>query len=273
MMKPFYEKDGVTIYNADCKEVMATMPDGLCGLTVTSPPYNMRTRIRNGEYTTREKTEHFSKKYAHFSDDLSIDEYYKFHSFAIKEMMRISNLVFWNIQIVTGSKEAVFKIIGDYAKYIKDVIIWDKGHGEPAMHESVINRASEIILAFEREATAGRAFTKSYFPRGKMDDIWRMKRGNNNKSHGATFPKHLAHRAISGWSNENDIIFDPFMGTGTTIIAAREAGRKAIGVEISEEYCEMVVKSLAQKPLFTLPNNRVQPTGGTVRQNELFPNE
>jgi site-specific DNA-methyltransferase (adenine-specific) len=42
---------------------------------------------------------------------------------------------FFNIQIVTGSKEALFKIIGDFNKNIKDIIIWDKGHGQPAMHK------------------------------------------------------------------------------------------------------------------------------------------
>jgi site-specific DNA-methyltransferase (adenine-specific)/modification methylase len=127
-MNPYYQKDGITIYNGDCREVMAGFPDNSCGLTVTSPPYNMRTRIRNGEYTTREQTDHFSRKYEHFGDALSPQEYYEFHSHAIREMMRISNTVLWNIQIVTGSKEAVFRMIGDFAKEIKDIIVWDKGH-------------------------------------------------------------------------------------------------------------------------------------------------
>jgi site-specific DNA-methyltransferase (adenine-specific)/modification methylase len=275
-MKPYYQKDGITIYNGDCREVMAQLPDGSCGLTVTSPPYNMRTRIRNGEYTTREKTEHFSKKYKHFGDDLSPQEYYEFHSHAIREMMRISGLVFWNIQIVTGSKEAVFRMIGDFAKEIKDVIVWDKGHGQPAMHDSVINKAAELILIFEKDATAGRAFSKSFFPRGEMPDIWRMKRGDNTDSHGATFPLHLAQRAINGWSAPGETILDPFMGTGTSLIAARNEGRKAVGIEISEEYCELAVKGLAQQVLFTLPNTASTRQGGfaasqTLSTSEMFP--
>ncbi len=264
MKSPYYQQEGITIYHGDCREVMAGLPDGLCSLTVTSPPYNMRTRIRNGEYTTRENSEHFSKKYAHFGDDLSIEEYFEFHSNAIREMMRISGLVFWNIQIVTGSKEAVFKIIGQFAREIKDVIVWDKGHGQPAMHDKVINKAAEFILIFEKEASAGRAFTKSYFNRGEMTDIWRMKRGENIEGHGATFPLHLAQKAITGWSAENDVILDPFMGTGTSLIAARNEGRKAVGIEISEEYCELAVKGLAQQVLFTLPNKSVNPTKGIL---------
>lgn len=269
-MKPYYQKDGITIYNGDCRDVMAGLPDGSCGLTVTSPPYNMRTRIRNGEYTSREKTEHFSKKYKHFGDDLSPQEYYEFHSHAIREMLRISGLVFWNIQIVTGSKEAVFRMIGDFAKEIKDVIVWDKGHGQPAMHDSVINKAAELIFIFEKDATAGRAFSKSFFPRGEMPDIWRMKRGDNTESHGATFPLHLAQRAITGWSAPDETILDPFMGTGTSLIAARNEGRKAVGIEISEEYCELAVKGLAQMSLFTLSNTaRTRPPLADDRPSEI----
>lgn len=272
-MNPYYQKDGITIYNGDCREIMAGLPDNSCGLTVTSPPYNMRTRIRNGEYTTREQTDHFSRKYEHFSDALSPQEYYEFHSHAIREMMRISNTVLWNIQIVTGSKEAVFRMIGDFAKEIKDIIVWDKGHGQPAMHDNVINKAAELILIFEKNATAGREFSRSFFPRGEMTDIWRMKRGNNTESHGATFPLHLAQKAITGWSAPDETILDPFMGTGTSLIAARNEGRKAVGIEISEEYCELAVKGLAQMSLFTLPNKACSGRVDSSGSPELFPAE
>lgn len=246
MIKPYYEENGIVIYHGDCMDIFPQLSDDLCGLAVTSPPYNMRTRVRNGEYTTREKGEHFSKKYKYFNDALPIEDYFEFHHNALREMMRISGVVFWNIQIITGSKEAIFKIIGRFAKEIKDVIVWDKGHGQPAMHENVINKAVELILVFEKEASAGRAFKNAFFKRGEMTDIWRMKRGENFKEHGATFPKSLARRAISGWSNKNAVILDPFCGTGTSLVAAFEEGRKAIGIEIEEKYCEIAAKRLAQ---------------------------
>ena len=63
------------IYHEDCLDTMSRMGDKFIDLTVTSPPYNMRTRIRNGKYTTREKGEHFSKKYKHFDDALSIEDF------------------------------------------------------------------------------------------------------------------------------------------------------------------------------------------------------
>ena len=89
------------IHNTDCLKFMQTLPDKSIDCIITSPPYNMRLRIRNGEYTQREFGAHFSKKYTDFGDALPMEEYYKFHSNCIKEMLRISPLVFWNIQIVT----------------------------------------------------------------------------------------------------------------------------------------------------------------------------
>src|SRR3990167_7728650 len=177
------------LYLGDCLEFMRTMPDKGIDVVITSPPYNMRTRIRNGEYTGRESSGDFSNKYSDFSDDMPIDKYYKFHGLVIENILRISSLVFINIQIVTGSKEAWFRLIGDFSKRIRDVIVWDKGEGQPAMHPSVINRASELILVLESDAVAGRAFNKSYFERGAMPDIWRVARdGNSVEGHGAVFP-------------------------------------------------------------------------------------
>lgn len=230
---------------------MSQIPDGAVDLIVTSPPYNMRTRIRNGKYTTRERSEHFSKKYDKFHDALSIDDYYNLHTKALSEMLRVSHTVFWNIQIVTGSKEAIFRIIGDYNKHIKDVVVWDKGHGQPAMHGSVVNRQTELIFILEASATAGRAFGKSYFKRGEMSDLWKMKRGNNQPGHRACFPLTLPTRAINGWSKPNNLILDPFVGSGTTLIAAKQLGRRYIGIEISSDYCKIARKRLRQKKPLT----------------------
>src|SRR3990167_9915430 len=228
------------VIQGDCLEIMKLMPDKCVDLVFTSPPYNMRMRIRNGEYTEREWAEHFSKKYEDFHDALPIEEYYKFHSDCLKEMLRISPLVFWNIQVVSGSKEAVFKIIGDFAKSITDIIVWDKGFGQPAMNNGVLNRGSELIIAFEDNKKQGRTFEKYKFERGTMQDIWRYGRGGNGsiEGHSATFPLGLVSKAIAGWSNPNDIIFDPFLGSGTTARACKNLGRNYIGIEISEKYCK-----------------------------------
>ena len=227
-------------YQGDCLEVMKSLPDKSIDLTVTSPPYNMRTRIRNGKYTTREKSEHFSKKYHHFDDALPIDDFYEFHKQSLTEMLRVSKIVIYNFQIVTGSKEAFFKIIGDFNKDIKDIIIWDKGFGQPAMHEKVLNSAYELILILEGDKKCGRVIQNATFKRGEMQNILRVNRVKPPKGHSAIFPPELIKQIINNFSKEGDLVLDPFMGTGTTALVCKELNRNFIGCEISSEYCDII---------------------------------
>lgn len=235
------------IYNEDCLETMKRLPDKSIDLILTSPPYNMRKRVSNGIYTNREDTEHFSKKYKYFPDNLNIEDYYNFHKNALNEMIRVSKLIIWNIQIVTGSKEAIFKLIGDFNKKIKDIIIWDKGWGQPAMNSGCINRATELLFILESGSVAGRSISYTNFKRGTMEDIWRIKREKQISAHSAAFPLELAMKAILNFSKERNIIYDPFTGTGQTQIAAIKLGRKWIGSEISLEYCEIANKRIKEE--------------------------
>jgi site-specific DNA-methyltransferase (adenine-specific)/modification methylase len=225
----------VELYNDDCSNIITKINH--VDLTFTSPPYNMMTRIRNGEYTKRERSGNFSQKYDNFNDDLDIEDYYNFHKACITNMLKISDIILYNIQVVTGSKEALFRLMGDFSKSIKDIIIWDKGHGQPAMSDAVINRATELIIIFEKDATAGRMLKKYNFQRGTMTDILRVKRErSHSKKHKAVFPVELADIIITNFSKENDIIFDPFMGTGTTGVSAIKNNRNFIGIELDPEY-------------------------------------
>lgn len=233
------------VYNEDCSQTLSRMLDKSVDLVVTSPPYNMRTRIRNGEYTTREKSEHFSKKYKHFDDAMPIDEFYEFHKSIIVELLRVSKIVCYNFQIVTGSKEAFFKIIGDFNRDIKDIIIWDKGNGQPAMHEQVLNRCYEMILILEDDKKAGRVIQNAVFPRGEFDDMIRIGRGKKESDiHGAIFPEKLPFELIKAFSKEGDLIYDPFMGSGTTAVVCEKTNRNWIGSEISKEYCQIIEQRL-----------------------------
>ena len=139
------------IFNESCLETLKRIPDNFVQAVITSPPYNMNLRIRKGEYCSRQLVKEISTKYDGFDDNLPIDEYNKFHSDVLKELLRVSNLVFYVIQIVTGSKRSIFKMIGDFSENLKDIIIWDKGYAEPAIQEQVLNRRSELILVFEKD--------------------------------------------------------------------------------------------------------------------------
>jgi len=222
------------------------IPDDFVQIVITSPPYNMNLRIRKGEYCSRQIVKEISTKYEGFADNLPIDEYYKFHSGVIRELLRISNLVFYNIQIVTGSKRAIFKMIGEFSDNLKEIIIWDKGHGQPAMQEQVLNRRSELILVFEKDYPISRQFRSATFKRGTLDDVWEIKRERKKgvDNHGATFPELLISTILENFSKEGDVVYDPFLGTGTTAIVSKTLGRKYIGSEISKEYFKICVSKL-----------------------------
>jgi site-specific DNA-methyltransferase (adenine-specific) len=235
------------IYKESCLETLKRMKDNSIDSVITSPPYNMNLRIRNGVYCSRQIVKELSTKYANFDDNLPIDEYYELHLSILKELLRVSNMVFYNIQIVTGSKRAIFKIIGELSDYLKDIVIWDKGNGQPAMAERVMNRRTELILIFDKNNAISRQFDVCNFKRGTLDDLWLIKRGKKVSSeHGAVFPEELIYTILENFTKEGNTIYDPFMGTGTTAVVSKKLKRNYIGSEISNEYIKVANKRLKE---------------------------
>ena len=235
------------IYKEDCLKTLKKIKDNSIDLVVTSPPYNMNLRIRNGQYCSRQIVKEFSTKYEGFSDNLPIDQYYNFHLAVLKELLRTSSLIFYNIQIVTGSKRAFFKIIGELSEELKDIIVWDKGYAQPAMAHRVINRRTELILVFDSKNAISRQFEKVNFKRGTLNDIWEIKRGKKvHDSHSAVFPEELVKIILENFSQENDLIYDPFMGTGTTAIVAKKLKRNFIGSEFTQKYFDLANERLLE---------------------------
>jgi site-specific DNA-methyltransferase (adenine-specific)/modification methylase len=233
------------VYNEDCLATLKNIDDKAIDLVITSPPYNMNLRIRNGQYCSRQIVKEFSSKYEGFDDNLPIEEFYDFHLNVLKELLRTSSIVFYNIQIVTGSKRAFFKIIGELSNNLKDIIVWDKGYAQPAMAHNVLNRRTELILVFDSNNAISRQFEKANFQRGTLEDIWSIKRGKKViDSHSAVFPEELVKTIINNFSNEGDLIYDPFMGTGTTAVVAKKLNRNFIGSELTEKYFDLINQRL-----------------------------
>ena len=233
------------IFNESCLNTLARMSDNSVDLVITSPPYNMNLRIRNGKYCSRQITKEFSTKYDGFDDNLPIDEYFDFHLRVIKELLRVAPIVFYNVQIVTGSKRAVFKLLGEMNEYVKDIIVWDKDNAQPAMSEGVLNRQYELIIVFAKRDAISRKFNYCNFERGTLNDVWRIKRGKKvTNLHGATFPEELVEKILINFSRERDVVYDPFMGTGTTAVVCKNMNRRFIGSEIITSYVEVAKERL-----------------------------
>ena len=155
----------------------------------------------------------------------------------------------WRNLITIG---LVIALLGTWA-----YIIWDKGHGQPAMHGQVMNSCYEMILILEDDKRAGRAIQNAKFKRGEMNNILRIGRGEKiSDVHGAIYPEMLVGLLINAFSEKGNLIYDPFMGSGTTGIVAHKLERNWIGSEITEEYSKIAQNRIQSAiGLFSITNS------------------
>ncbi len=234
------------IHNEDCLTTMAGMPNGYIDLTLTSPPYD-NLREYNG-----------------YSFD--------FETIA-KELYRVTKpngMLVWVVgdAVINGSesgssfKQALyFKELGFK---LHDTMIYEKN--SPAYPARANGNRYTQIFEYMFVFAKGKVPTQLICDKpnkwaghkdfsGKLknpvpdfsprNNIWKYTTSFNGWKHPAPFPEALAHDHIISWSKENDLIYDPFMGSGTTAYVAKQLNRRWIGSEISAEYCEMINKRLA----------------------------
>jgi len=227
-------------YNENCLDTMAKMPDNFVDLVITSPPYNVwrnrRTQARKADYWKRTNV-----IYDKHDDSMSDDDYEAWQTKVINEMVRVlkpTGTIAYNHKdqifnfCVTSPLEWILKTNSVY----RQRITWDRG-GMQAFNNVRFYRNEEDIYILGKQAK-GFTWNKEY---AKYMSIWRItpERGS---AHPAPFPEEIPNRLISAFSNEGDLVYDPFMGSGTTAKMAIVNKRNWIGSEISEEYCQIIAK-------------------------------
>jgi site-specific DNA-methyltransferase (adenine-specific) len=110
----------------------------------------------------------------------------------------------------------------------------NKNSGQIRAKDNTINRGKRL-------AGTGTFVTKSV---SRRPNIWKIHNSGNKSGHPAVFPESLASDHIVSWSNEGDVVYDPFMGSGTTALAAVKLGRRWVGSEISQEYADIAEQRL-----------------------------
>jgi len=237
----------MNLMQGDCQERMKEIESGSVDMVLTSPPYNMNLRIRNGKYCSRQIVKEISTKYENFSDNLSMDDYFEFNKKVLSECLRLSDLVFYNVQFLTGNKPALFRLIGEFSDKMKEFIVWDKTTAQPAIGSGVMNSQFEAVLVLQNSAPESRSFKTAQFGRGTLSNVWKVKRGKKiDESHGAVFPIDLAERIVGNFSNEGAAVLDPFMGTGTTGVACANLNRNFTGIEMDENYFNIALTRIKE---------------------------
>ncbi len=219
----FYPDDFIDqIICGDCLEVMKEIPDKSVNLVLTDPPYGIKES--NEKNKTRGKPA-FGKKYCGTKDYGHYDwDKQKVKKEYFEEIRRVSK----NQVIFGGNYYA--SILGDSSCWL----VWDKDNGKSDF--------SDCELAWTSFKTAVRKFKWRW--NGMLQEDMKNK---EKRVHPTQKPLPLFKWILEKYSQPNDVILDPFLGSGTTAVACLELNRHFIGIELSPEYCEIAKKRI--KPI------------------------
>ena len=230
------------IYNENNLETMAKMPDNFVDLIVTSPPYNKGYWSSNRNLNNGFKTKARRIDYENYSDNLNPKDYEEWQRKFIKECLRIlkpTGSFFYNHQPIQKNHQEVNPLfIYDFP--LKQTIIWNRKN-TPKLDKSYFFPITEYIFWLQKEKDSRVKFNrkKALF----NTNVWNISPDVKNKFP-APFPEELVNNCILSCTEENDLVYDPFMGSGTTAKMSILNNRNWIGSEISTEYCKIINKRL-----------------------------
>ena len=233
-VKPYYDDGQVTLYLGDCLEVLPSLRD--VGLVLTSPPYNLSG---DGNKPTGTYFRNLANGYDVHGDDMPHEMYVQWQHEVIEKCwsaLSPDGAIFYNHKpIVRGNEIRTPLALVPSGVPVRQVIIWDRGSGFNRQFTYFVPAHEWILLLAKPDF---RLTTRS------VDDVWRIP-FETNTEHPAPFPLRLARRAVE--ATKAALVLDPFAGSGTTLRAAKDAGRKAVGIEINERYCELAARRMSQE--------------------------
>lgn len=236
--------NNINLYNGDCLDIMQQLiEEGIkVDAIITSPPYNL-----NIEYNS-------------YNDNISLEDYIQWCNKWIGECVNIlkkSGRIAINIPIETNINEKHF-IVNDYMNILNSCsliqtafILWNKKHFTSRTAWGswlspscpVVNQPNECILVYSKEERKKEGdkenidISKKEFITNTLG-VWELQ-PEYNRSHPAPFPISLPTNLMKLFTYKNDLILDPFMGSGTTGVACKLHDRNFIGIEIDKKYFDM----------------------------------
>ena len=236
------------IYNEDCLTMMKKIPNNYLDCIVTSPPYNKGYWSKNRNLNNGFKTKSRRIDYEVFDDILEPEIYEKQQRDVINECLRIlkpNGSFFYNhIDILHEHNTIHPKYVYDFP--IKQIIIWNRKN-TPKLDNSYFFPITEYVFWIKKTKLSNPIFYKNQSIFNK--NIWEINPVKTNP-HPAPFPIELVGNCILATTKENDIVFDPYMGSGTTAKASVKLKRNYIGCELNKKYINKFEKESLQKELF-----------------------
>ena len=226
------------IYNDDCLEGMKKIEDNSVDLIITDPPYeHVKGGMKSKKYNvgTWKSDSYMNEKMSDFKKE----DIFNFLDVSITKMKKVNMYIFCSkLQLAH-----YFDYLNKNKKLKYDLLVWDKSSddGKYSMKSSKFftQDIEYIIRIYESGVSLNKVWNEE---RTKSDSRYYMKRQKFKQpkgKHGTMKPVELIERFIELSSNENDIVLDPFMGSGTTAIACLNTNRNYIGFELDKKYCEL----------------------------------
>lgn len=265
-MRPYFQDETTTIYLADNREALPALAAESVDMVFTSPPYNLGVSSGGGIKGAGKSglwtgSPALGNGYASHNDAMPPDEYAAWQRATLTECWRTltpSGVIFYNHKprIQYGLLQTPLAFNPNLP--LRQIVIWNRGNGMN-FSETYYLPVHEWILIFAKpdfRLKKGGSAAK---------DIWTIAPEADN-DHPAPFPLELPKRAIETTTAQT--ILDPFMGSGTTGVACAIQGRKFIGIELEEKYCELAVARIKRAKGIACDVPRL---GGRQIATPLFP--
>lgn len=219
--KPYYEESGIVIYNADAREILPHLPP--VDLVLTDPPYEL-TASGGGIGAKRKYLADIDGHIDEGFDDSILSQFRNWYCFCSKEQM----------------PKLIWRAMEDGRRWM--LITWNKPNPTPLVNANYLPDSEYIVHGFAAaDCLYGGYETRSRFILHPAEQ--------NHFAHPTVKPIAVVSRLMRTGSAVGHLILDPFMGSGTTLVAAKQLGRRAIGVEIEEKYCAIAAERLRQQVL------------------------
>ncbi len=223
------------IHHGDCLTLLAQMPDATADLVVTSPPYNLLNSSGNGMKNGnggKWSRAALMQGYATHADSMPHDDYVQWQRECLSEMMRVlspDGAIFYNHKwrVQKGLLQDRTDIVDGFP--VRQIIIWQRSGG-------FNHNPGYFLPTYEVVYLIAKPGFRLAPKAGGVGDVWQIRQDRGNP-HPASFPVDLARRAIAATTAQ--VVLDPFIGSGTTAVAALLEGRQYIGIDLSEDYCQL----------------------------------
>lgn len=209
------------------------MEEQKADMVFTSPPYNADAKAGQGDIFNNKKS---VKLYSDgYSDNLASSEYVQFASSVLEICFSVTDgFIFWNVSYNAKSRFEYIQQIQNRLPYLVEQVCWKKSSTIPFKGSLMRDWEPVYIFSTNKQPVAVKEVTSNF---------WQISNTNSQaENHKACFPVELPEMGISIVSKNTGIVFDPFGGSGSTLIACEKKGRKARLMELDPKYIDVIIK-------------------------------